>query len=479
MSIEKLAFKGASWLGIFNFISQIISWSTTILIARILVPGDYGLMEMSTIITGYAALFSELGLGASIIQRPKISQNDLSSIFWFSTIVSFLLAIGCFLVATPTSYLFHEPRVIPLTRSVSLIFILTGLQIIPISLLKKEIMFKTIGKIEMVTTFLACLAMYLIAISGGGVWTLMGGMIFRQLVRVIMLYGSVKWLPSFHFNLYEVKSFIRFGIFVALSGTLFYFRGTADKLFAGRAWSATDLGYYTFALSLAAIPTDKIATIINQVSFPIFAKLQDDEVRTKKYYLNTIKITATIVFPIFIGGFLVGEDLVKVLLDNKWLNIITIFKYLCLAQIITSLNAINNFVHIAQGRPHWDFFFNLGSSVFMPISFFIAVRYGLNAILIPWFTTYLLICTLWIVITLNKIGIDIIQYLSYLSKPFCAVLIMSIGIILFQTLVKITDYNIGFLIMMISKISVGSFFYLSFLWMCDKDMIMSIKQMIR
>lgn len=130
-------FKGASWLAMFKFVSQLFSWVVTILVARILVPEDYGLMAMATIITGYAQMFAELGLGAAIIQKPQLIQIELSSVFWFSFMFGSMLALSCFPIAHLTAFIFHEPRVIPLTKTISLLFIFSSLQIVPLNLLKK------------------------------------------------------------------------------------------------------------------------------------------------------------------------------------------------------------------------------------------------------------------------------------------------------------------------------------------------------
>ncbi len=187
MSVRKKAFKGASWLALFKFFKQMFSWIITILVARILVPGDYGLMEMATVLTGYAAMFSELGLGAAIIQKPTLNQNELSSIFWFAFGISILLGISCFGLAYPTALIFNEPRVISIAQLASVSFILNGLQIVPLNLLKKEIEFKKLGMIELISTIVSCSSMYFMAIIGAGVWTLIGGRLISYLTSLILI----------------------------------------------------------------------------------------------------------------------------------------------------------------------------------------------------------------------------------------------------------------------------------------------------
>lgn len=468
MSIQRQAFEGASWLAFFKLITQIFSWSTTILVANILVPEDYGLMELATIITGYAAIFSELGLGAAIIQRPKPTKLELSSVFWFSFSVSIFFAIGCFGLAYLTAYVFHEPRVIPITKLVTIIFVLNGLQIVPLNLLKKKLDFKSVGIIEMEAASVSCGCTLMIAHLGGGVWSLVGGYIALNLARLILIFSKVNWRPQFHFNFSEAKPYVTFGTTVAVTTSLFYINGKSDRFFAGRVWEPKTLGYYSFAMQLAQMPTENIVSLINQVSFPALSKLQNNTKEFNKLYLNAVQITATLVLPIFVGGYLIGENIVKLLLNEKWFPIIFLFKHLCLVQIVTALTAINNFVHLAQGRPRWSLYFNIVRAILLPISFYFAVQYGSDAILIPWFTVYIITCCSWIVLTLRKIRISLLEYLNKLLPPIKATLVMAISVIVCDV-ATITE-GLTLTSDLLVKIVIGAFFYTTYLWFFNRQL---------
>lgn len=474
MSIESRAFKGASWLALFKLISQVFSWVITVLVARILSPGDYGLMEMATIITGYAAIFNELGLGSAIIQKPEIKKQELSSVFWFSLGFSMVLAVFSLVVAYPTAAIFNEPRVIPITQSTSLLFILTGLQIVPLALMKKDLDFKKIGLIDLTGVIVSCCAMYVLAVMGFGVWTLIGGHIIRELTKLVLTYLSVRWFPMLHFQFWESRAYLSFGIQIALGQSLFYVYDKSDRFFAGRAWNSSMLGLYSFALQLAKIPTEKIVVLINQVSYPVFAKFQSDKEKFNRFYLNVIRLTAAIVMPVFVGGFLVGEDLIRIVLNPKWYSMITVFKFLCLAQIITSLNAINNFVHAAQGRPQWGLFFNMIMSIFMPLSFYFAVQQDMNAILLPWFSSYFMICFMWVIITLKKLDIAVSSYIWALMHPITGTLAMSMGVLICSQIQFLGNSSIsGLLIKTITGISIYTLYYV--IW--DRDLLIQISHL--
>lgn len=462
-------------MAFFSLFSQAFSWGITILIARILVPGDYGLMAMSTIITGYALTLSELGLGNAIIQRQNVSGKELSSVFWFSTFITSILAISCFPISYLTAFIMHEPRVIPITQTVSVIFVLNGLQIVPSSLIRKKMDFKSVGLIDMICVIVSSLSMFLIAKFGGGVWTLISGFGIRSFLRTVLLFRKSHWRPMFHFDFAESKPFLSFGLMLALGRSLFYVQEKSDTFFAGRAWKSNVLGFYSFALQLAQIPTEKIVTLINNVSFPAFSEVQNNQSAFNKLYLNITKVTASIVLPLFMGGFFLGGDLIRLILNPKWYPMISLFRVLCLSQILISMNSINNFVHAAQGRPKWALYYNMVSVIAMPISFYFAVQHGLNAIAIPWVTTYLLLCILWIYISIRKFGIGISQYLANMRHPFIGTSIMSISLLLLNYCNRYVGKALEPVLFVVS-VMIGVLAYSCYFWFANRDFVKNLKK---
>lgn len=479
-NIERQALVGASWLAIFRLASQLFSWTATIMVARMLDPADYGLMEMAMIIPGYAMKLSELGLGPAIIQRQSASQSQLSSVFWFSAFVAFLLSIICYASANLASWLFGEPRLITLTQVASIIFLLQSLQVVPSSLLRKRLDFKKVGQIEILAVVVSSATMLFVAHSGGGVWTLIIGLIALALAQLVFTTLVVKWRPSFHFNFNEVRQFLKFGMLISLQGTLFYVYDKSDKYFAGRAWQPSTLGQYILALQLAQLPSEKITVLINHVAFPTFSLLASDPERFRNFYLKTIKICAALVCPLFIGGFLVGSQIVGVLLSEKWAAIGPIFEYLCLAQILVSLNALNNFVHNAQGRVAWSSLNTTICAIVVPISFWLAVPYGLEAALIPWFTTYTVVSVVWIVVTIRSIGITPLQYIRNLSTPIAATLAMAGAISALEASSLLDSFSaMNLTIQLLLKVSVGAGTYLAYWWAFDDSIVEHLRSLRR
>ena len=434
MSIIHKAFKGASWLALFRVISQSFSWAATIIIARILVPEDYGLMAMATILTGYAVIFSELGLGAAIIQRERVTDEELSSLFWFVVCWGFVLGLSCIILAYPTVAIFNEVRIFRVTQVASLLYIIGSLLIVPRNILDRELRFKSIGFIDAAAIIISCTLMIVIAKLGGGVWTLIGGLIIKGFISVILIFSIVSWKPTFHFSFFEIKPFLKFGLNLAGAGTLRYIYMNSDRFFAGRRLGSTILGYYSFALQLSSIPTEKIISFINRVSFPVFSRYQKQNEQFNNFFLNLVRLIAFIGFPIYVGAFFIADQLIPMVLGSTWIPIIVPFKLLCISQLISSITFTNAIVLNAKGFPHWNLYLTIANVLVLPVSFYIAAKYGLVYLVIPWLTIEPLIRLGHTWATLKLLNISIPAYLKSFRHPVFGTVIMLFILIIIKHL---------------------------------------------
>lgn len=466
MSIFHSAFRGAVWLTTFKAISQAFSWTATLIVARILLPQDYGLMEMATILTGYVVLFAELGLGAAIVQREEIQDSHLSSLFWFIVLWGFVLGLSCIVIAYPTVKVFGEPRIFRITQAVSILFVVSSFVIVPRNLLHRELKFKTVGFIDATAVTISCFLMVIIAWMGGGVWTLIGGHIIREFVRAVLLFFMVSWKPRLHMNLNEIKPYLKFGINFAGARSLYYVYSKSDRFFGGRVLGATSLGFYSLALQLASIPMDKFISLLNSVSFPVFSRCQNDHRQFNDFYLRFVNIIAFITAPVYLGGFFIADDLIPLLLGPKWSPAIFPFKILCIAQLVFAITEPNVIANSAQGRPSWDLYMGIVSVLLLPFSFYLASQKGLNWIAVPWVTIHPLIASGFTLITIRKLGISFTDYMRSLMHPALAtgtmltILLLSKQLYLYKPDVKIFDLKMYvFFIILIGATSYTAYIF--------------------
>ena len=477
----KKAFLGGSWLALSRLVSQILTWAATILIARILMPQDYGLMEMATILTGYVILFSELGLGAALIQREDLKEDEINSLFWFMLTWGIFLGIICLFLAYPTVAIFNESRIFRITQSMSILFILASLMIIPINLIRRDLGFKKIGITEAIASISASTLMIIAAVLGAGVWTFVVGWISRELIKVIVYFAITKYKPKWHYNFNEIRAFLKFGLNLAAGNSLYYVYSKSDSFFAGRFLGSKILGYYSLALQLSSLPTDKLVGLINSVTYPVLARLQNDKDEFNGFYLKLTNLISFIVFPIFTGGIFVADELIPFVLGDKWSMIIFPFKLLCMAQIVISVTTINALAHTAQGRPNWNLYYNIASIFIFPLSFYFAAQYGLKYLVIPWITINPIVRSAFTYITLKKLDISKKNYLKAFLHPALATLCMSIVLILLNnfSLYFLNLLHIDHSIFLIINIMIGTGVYFGYFYKFDHSLFHSIRNLVR
>ncbi len=477
MSLVKSAFRGGLWFAAFTTVSQSISWCATLVIARMLTPADYGLMDMATILTGYVQIFYEMGVGAAIIQRDEVSDEELSSVFWALFFWGVVLGSLCFLLAYPTVLIFHEPRVYHVTQAVSVLFLLGTTFIVPGTLLKRQLRFKALGFVLSTSVVISCLAMVALAYAGAGIWTLIGGNIIRSALTLILVFIVSGWRPKLHFSHAESMAYLRFGLPVVGGNSLGYIYTRAAVFFGGRAFTASSLGYYSLATQLASIPNDKVLSVINSVSYPVFSRMQNDDWEFQRFYLRLSQFVAFIVLPLYAGGIFLAAEIIPWLLGDKWQASVLPFQILCVAFLFSALNSPSNQANTAQGRPHWTFWFQAYCAATMTGGFYLAAASGDPAYLaVPWLAILAPAQLIYSWITLRKVGIPVRAVLDQWRAPALATFLM---------LLILTAFRYGFqsafesvptcgAVYVFSAIGLGAAWYGAYMFMLQREFVQNV-----
>jgi O-antigen/teichoic acid export membrane protein len=436
-------------------------------------------MEMATLLIGFAGLFSELGLGAAIIQREKVTRDELSSNFWLSIFLGIALTIVGFVVAYPTAWIFNEPRLIPISQLLSCSFVIGALMIVPYNLLTREYKFKEIGIINLSAALISSCSMLLMAKAGYGVWTLAWGVIILRSITVILVFLVSKWKPDLHFRFADIKPFLRYGLNIMGTRSLYYFHQKIDKFIVAKILGIEALGYYSLALELASTPRDKIVSVVNQVAFPVFSQLQNNTEKIREVYLRIIKHLSLIMAPFLLIGAFFGREIILVVLGEKWLPIAVLFSAFCITELIISLTSINGIVLNAQGRPHWVLWLSMLSTMLMAISTYAASQYGLNALAIPWIVVYPSIAIAFTWITFRKIEMTLPRYVEALRPALLVSLAMCILLYAGHYMNLVRYLNLNIQRSFVLEISIGLAFYLGYLLLFERNNILEMWSVLR
>ena len=376
-TLRHSAVRGVKWSAISRAGRLGTQFITTIILARLLSPEDFGLVGMAVIVIGFLGIFKDMGTSAAIIQRERIDDSLISSIFWvnivFGLFVTFLLFAGASVIA----WFYHESRLTPLMRALSFSFLLSGFGIVPNALMQRALAFKKLAKIELTAIISGSIVGIVLAFSGVGVWSLVIQSLTTAGLTTILLWLLGKWRPKLKFNWQEVKSISGYSLNLTGFNLLNYLARNADYLLIGRYLGATALGLYTLAYQILLFPVQSISAVIGRVMFPVYSKIQSDNKRFSRIYLDVASTIALFTFPLMTGLFLLAKPFISVTLGPKWQQVALLIQILAPVGAVQSIATTVGLIYQAKGKTDWLFRWGIFSVSVIIIAFIIGIQYGI------------------------------------------------------------------------------------------------------
>jgi len=382
MSLRQKTIHALFWSFLERMGQQGIQFFISIILARLLLPEEFGLIAMLTIFMAIAQSFINSGFGQALIQKQDVTHIDECSIFYFNIFVG-ILAAACLCLAAPRIAAFYnQPLLTPLTYALSLNLIINAFGLVQTTLLTKHIDFKTQLKVSMIATMLSGTIGVTMAYKGFGVWSLVVQSLTSTLFRTILLWFFNTWRPSLIFSLTSLRTMFAFGSRLLASGLLDTLFTNIYLVVIGKLFSPVSLGFYTRAKGLQQLPVSNLSSIISRVTFPVFSSMQDDKPRLKRGVRKALTMLVMINFPLMVGLAVVAKPLVIVLLTEKWLPCVPYLQLLCAVGMLYPLHVINLNVLNAQGRSDLFFRLEIFKKVFITVSILATYRWGIEAMLL-------------------------------------------------------------------------------------------------
>ncbi len=356
-SLKAQAIRGVIWGFLDRIGQQGISFVIMMILARLLVPAQFGLVGMLAIFMEVARAFIDSGFSAALIQKKEVTDVDICSAFYVNVLIG-LVAMGLFWIGAPwVAAFYHQPILTPLMRVQSLNLVIGSLACVHFALLCRRIDFKTQLKIGLVATSLSGTIGIIMAFRGFGVWSLVTQYLASTFFVTVLLWITIRWRPKLVFSLASVREMFGFGSRLLASGLLNTFFEDLYLVVIGRLVSPTHLGLYNSARRIQTLATTNTTTVITRVAFPVFSRIQDDPVRLKRSLRKAMTLLALIHFPIMTGLALVAKPMVYVLLSPKWAASVPWLQLLCIVGATYPFQALLLNLLKAKGRS--DLFFNL------------------------------------------------------------------------------------------------------------------------
>jgi teichuronic acid exporter len=379
--LKRTTAHGLFWSFFERIGQQGIQFLIAVILARLLLPEQFGLIAMLTIFMAVAQSFVESGFGSALIQKQDATHLDECSVFYFNILVGFLVAGALFFSAPWIAAFYQIPLLTPLARVLSLNLIINAFGVVQTTLLTKRIDFKAQMKVSVIAAVLSGSIGISMAFRGYGVWSLVAQSIAGNLFRTSLLWVFLPWRPSRIFSWTSLRSMFSFGSKLLFSGLLDTIYNNLYLVVIGKMFSPMELGYYTRAEQTQRFPVANLSSTVGRVTFPVFSSMQDDNARLKRATRKALSNLAMINFPLMIGLAVVAKPLVLVLLTDKWLPSVPYFQLLCVVGMLYPLHVINLNVLMAQGRSDLFFRLEIYKKATITAAIFLTARWGIIAMI--------------------------------------------------------------------------------------------------
>lgn len=459
-SLRVQAVRGVTWTGASTISTTLINYSRLLILARLLSPEDFGLIGMALIITNLGLAFSDMGLSHAIIWKQDADSEQLSTLYW-ANIMAGVSVFGLIVLAGPlVSIFFREPRLTGLITWAALIFPVTATGQQFHVLLRKNLRFRRLATIEIVSASAGALVAVTLAFLGHGVYSFIWGQLATSASGALLLasLGWREWRPRFVFKPGNLDGMISFGLNQMGQRALDIFSVNIDYIMVGRFLGPSALGAYTLAWQLMVEPMSRINPVLTRVAFPIFARKQDDVSALRRGYVELSKMMASIAFPVIVLAGAVAPALVPLVFGPKWNAAISLIEIFVLLGILRSLGSLLSPLILAIGRADVGFKLSLTIATTSTLLFWFAAQKGLHAMAWSEVIVSAFMFLLVLRIANRLVGLSNRSYLREVGKP--ALFALAAGAVTYAVYSLLAEHPVGNWWLLLIPLGIGLSFYL-------------------
>lgn len=462
-SLKNKTIKGVGWSAADALLGQGVTFIVGLVLARLLSPDEYGLIGICLIFTTVLNGIVDSGFSNALIRKKEVTDEDYNTMFTTNMAISIVLYVLLFISAPLVSDFFHRIELTALVRVTGLILFFNALSITQVTILTKNIDFKTKTKASLVSAIISGVIGIAMAFMGYGVWSLVAQQLSKQLLYTLCLWVLSKWWPKFTFYKDSFKYMWGFGWKLLASGILNNVWNQLYQVVIGRCYTSSTLGHYTRANEYASIFSSNLTLIVQRVSYPVLAEIQDDKERMVQGYRKVIKITMFVTAVCMISLGAVSEPLIYTLIGTKWQEAATYLPLICISMSLYPLHAINLNILQVLGRSDIFLYLEILKKIVGIVPIVIGIFCGIYYMLLTsiltgvislylntWYTGKTLNYSFWKQLrdiapsyfTALVIAVAV-YFLKYLSLPYYVVLMLQIivGLVACITISEIFKFD--------------------------------------
>lgn len=407
--------------------AQAVSLIVTIILARILMPEDYGIVAIVNVFIAIAEIFVTSGLGTALIQKNNTTTTDFSTLFWVNVAMSLVLYGLVFLISPFIAGFYEMPLLTPVLRVFAIRLPINAINSIQNAYVSRQMDFKKFFFATIIGTIISAFVGIGMAYAGYGVWALVGQMLTNTVIDTIVLFITIKWKPTFDFSLEAAKPLVSYGwkiLATDLIGTIF---NQVNAFIIGRKYTSSDLAYYTQGRKYPELVNNNISATLSAVLFPAMS-LSDNKEEIKAIRKKALKMLEYVLFPLMFGMFTVADKMILVLLTEKWILVVPYVRITCIASVLGVFGTTLIQEIKAIGRSDITLQMELiKKPIFLAIAIF-SIRYGVIAVAITMVINEIIAFFFNVYPVRKYIGFDFGEHLKDALPSFLMSLCMCAGV---------------------------------------------------
>ncbi len=382
MSLKKQALSGIFWTFLEQFSNRIVTFLVSIILARLLLPEEFGLIAMISVFYSIARILIDSGLTQSVIRSEDVDDEDYSTVFYFNFFVSIIVYFLLYYSAPLVSSFYNQNQLTNIIRVYGLILIINSLSSIQFTKLSKSMNFKTQIIVAVPSMIIGSLVGIYLAYHKFGVWSLVYAEIVKASLTTIQIFWHSKWIPLLRFNFEKLKKHLRFGLNMMFSYLLDVIYKNIYVIFIGKFYSSEQLGYYSRADLLKQLPVANLVFALNKVTFPLFSSINNDTDKLKRAYQKIMSLITFIIAPLMVFMLVLAEPITVLLFTEKWLPSVPYFQLLALVGILQPIQSYNMNILLVKGESKLYLILEFSKKIIITISVLFTYQYGINTLII-------------------------------------------------------------------------------------------------
>lgn len=379
-SLSKRSAKGGYHSALTQIGSFVVSTTATIVLARILTPEDFGLMAMVLVFLNFAAMFKDAGLSLATVQQDRVSEIEISSLFWVNVFISFLVAVILLILSPIISDFYSRSEINTIMPFLAISFLVSGISVQHKALIQRLLRFDLIGIVHVGSQVIGLASAIIYAILYQSYMALVINTLVMNVVSTILFFYILDWRPRLAFNYSKTKKMLSFGGNVTGFNLVNYFSRNGDNILIGRFLGSEELGLYSKAYQLFMMPVRQIRNPLNAVMIPVLSRINEDGSRYNLYCSVFTEILAVLSFPLTLVCYLEADFIINLLLGKGWENSVPVFKVLALGGFLQIISGVRGGIMLSQGKSKRYFLMGLFYACITTISFIFGINYGITGV---------------------------------------------------------------------------------------------------